>query len=169
MKHTLFSVIFSRCYLAFVGHKDWDASLLLLWPHWRFFSMQILRQTSIHYQYHDILFLVCYGSIYVLVCIQCLYYFLLQMLSVQVTGQFYLKSSSSSSSSSWCRAASTDIPDHLSPLLPIIHRLGSSSGLHPESSHSCCPMYVMYICVCVCVCVYSSWSSCFCLAICGGP
>ena len=28
-----------------------------------------------------------------------------------------------SSSSSSCRAASTDIPDHLSPLLPIIHRL----------------------------------------------
>ena len=27
------------------------------------------------------------------------------------------------SSSSSCRAASTDIPDHLSPLLPIIHRL----------------------------------------------
>ena len=32
-------------------------------------------------------------------------------------------SSSSSSSSSSCRAASTDIPDPLSPLLPIIHRL----------------------------------------------
>ena len=31
--------------------------------------------------------------------------------------------SSSSSSSSSCRAASTDIPDLLSPLLPITHRL----------------------------------------------
>ena len=30
---------------------------------------------------------------------------------------------SSSSSSSSCRAASTDIPDPLSPLLPIVHRL----------------------------------------------
>ena len=28
-----------------------------------------------------------------------------------------------SSSSSSCRAASTDIPDPLSPLLPIVHRL----------------------------------------------
>ena len=30
--------------------------------------------------------------------------------------------SSSSSSSSSCRAGSTDIPDPLSPLLPIVHR-----------------------------------------------
>ena len=43
-----------------------------------------------------------------------------------------------SSSSSSCRAASTDIPDPLSPLLPITHRSGRSSGLHPVSSHSCC-------------------------------
>ena len=41
-----------------------------------------------------------------------------------------------SSSSSYC-ACSTDIPDPLSPLLPI----GRSSGLHPVSSHTCC-MYV---------------------------
>ena len=34
-----------------------------------------------------------------------------------------VSSSSSSSSSSLCRAASTDIPDPLSPLLPIVHRL----------------------------------------------
>ena len=40
-----------------------------------------------------------------------------------------------------CRAASTDIPDPLSSLLPIIHRLQHVSGLHPVSSHSCC-MYV---------------------------
>ena len=32
-------------------------------------------------------------------------------------------SSTKSSSSSSCRAASTDIPDPLSPLLPIVHRL----------------------------------------------
>ena len=42
------------------------------------------------------------------------------------------------SSSSSC-ATSTDIPDPLSPLFPIVHR--RSSGLHPVSSHSCC-MYV---------------------------
>ena len=48
-------------------------------------------------------------------------------------------SSSSSSSSSSCRAASTDIPDPLSPLSFIAS--GRSSGLHPASSHSCC-MYV---------------------------
>ena len=47
----------------------------------------------------------------------------------------------SSSSSSSCRAASTDIPDPLSPLLPSFIASGRSSGLHPVSSHSCC-MYV---------------------------
>ena len=52
--------------------------------------------------------------------------------------KIYLKRSSSSSS--W-RAASTDIPDPLLPLLPIVHASGRSSGLHPVSSHSCC-MYV---------------------------
>ena len=46
-----------------------------------------------------------------------------------------------SSSSSSCRAASTDIPGPLSPLLPIIHRLWQAFRLHPVSSHSCC-MYV---------------------------
>ena len=46
-----------------------------------------------------------------------------------------------SSSSSLCRAASTDIPDPLSPLLPIVHRLWQVSGMHLVSSHTCC-MYV---------------------------
>ena len=45
------------------------------------------------------------------------------------------------SSSSSCRAGSTDIPDPLSPLFPIVHRPGRSSGQHPVSSHSCW-MYV---------------------------
>ena len=45
------------------------------------------------------------------------------------------------SSSSSCRAASTDIPDPLSPLLLSIIAFGRSSGLHPVSSYSCC-MYV---------------------------
>ena len=44
-----------------------------------------------------------------------------------------------SSSSSSCRAACTDIPDPLSPLLPIIHRLWQV--FRAISSHSCC-MYV---------------------------
>ena len=60
------------------------------------------------------------------------------------------------SSSSSCCAASTDIPDPLSPLLPIDHRLWqvfrATSRILTE---------LLYVC--------SSWSSCFCLAICGGP
>ena len=45
----------------------------------------------------------------------------------------------SSSSSSW-RAASTDIPDPLSPRLPIIHRLRQVFKITSRiiSSHSCC-------------------------------
>ena len=48
------------------------------------------------------------------------------------TLQIFLISSSSS-----CRAGSTDIPDPLSPLFPIVYRPGRSSGQHPVSSHSC--------------------------------
>ena len=59
---------------------------------------------------------------------------------------------SSSSSSSSCRAASTVIPDPLSPLLPIIHRL----------------RWVFKVTSCV-LYVGSCWSSCFCTSICGGP
>ena len=47
-----------------------------------------------------------------------------------------------SSSSSSCRSASTDIPDPLSPLLPVLIASGRSSGIHPVSLHSCC-MYVL--------------------------
>ena len=43
-----------------------------------------------------------------------------------------------SSSSSSCHAASTDIPDPLSPLFPSFIASGRSSGLHPVSSNSCC-------------------------------
>ena len=43
--------------------------------------------------------------------------------------------------SSSCRAARTDIPDPLSPLLPIIHRLWQVFRATSVSSHSCC-MYV---------------------------
>ena len=43
------------------------------------------------------------------------------------------------SSSSSCRAASTDIPD---PLSPLFITSGRSSELHSISSHSCC-MYVL--------------------------
>ena len=59
------------------------------------------------------------------------------------------------SSSSSCHAASTDIPDPLSPLLPIVFRLWqvfrATSRILTE---------LLYVC--------SSWSSCFCTAICGG-
>ena len=55
-----------------------------------------------------------------------------------------------------CRAASTDIPDPLSPLLPIVHRLWqvfrATSRILTE---------LLYVC--------SSWLSCFCSAICGDP
>ena len=65
-------------------------------------------------------------------------------------------SSSSSSSSSSCRAASTDIPDTLSLLLPIVYRLWQVFRVT-----SCILTELLYVC--------SSWSSCFCSAICGGP
>ena len=58
-------------------------------------------------------------------------------------------------SSSLCRAASTDIPDPLSPLLPIVHRFWlvfrATSVILTE---------LLY--------VGSSWPSRFCSAICGG-
>ena len=62
----------------------------------------------------------------------------------------------SSSSSSSCRAVNTDIPDPLSPLLPIVHRLWQvirvTSRILTELLNVC-----------------SSWSSCFFPVICGGP
>ena len=61
----------------------------------------------------------------------------------------------SSSSSSSCRAGSTDIPDPLSPLLPIVHRprqvLRTTSRILTQLLNVC-----------------SCWSSCFCTAMCGG-
>ena len=62
----------------------------------------------------------------------------------------------SSSSSSWCCATSTDIPDPLSPLLPIFHRLWQ---VFRATSHIL--TYLLNVCL--------SRSSCFCRAICGGP
>ena len=59
-------------------------------------------------------------------------------------------------SSSSCRTASTDIPDPLSPLLPIVHRLWQ---VFRATSH----ILTQLLNVCSC------WSSCFCPAICGGP
>ena len=59
------------------------------------------------------------------------------------------------SSSSSCRAASTYIPDPLSPLLPIVHRFWQ---VLMATSHI--PTELLY--------VYSSWPSCFCSAICRG-
>ena len=58
--------------------------------------------------------------------------------------------------SSSCRATSRDIPDPLSPLLPIVHHLWqvflTTSRILTELLNVC-----------------SYWSSCFCTAICGGP
>ena len=55
-----------------------------------------------------------------------------------------LNKTKSSSSSSSCRATSTDIPDPLSPLFPIVHRFRATSRILTE---------LLY--------VFSSWSSCF--------
>ena len=53
----------------------------------------------------------------------------------------------------WVLATSrSDIPDPLSPLLPIVHRFRATSCILTE---------LLYVC--------SSWPSCFCLAICEGP
>ena len=49
--------------------------------------------------------------------------FVLKLFRAVKGGSIIQYKSSSSSSSSSCRAASTDIPDPLSPLLPIFHRL----------------------------------------------
>ena len=51
-------------------------------------------------------------------------------------------SSSSSSSSSSCRAGSTDIPDHLSPLLLIVHR---PRQFLPGSCHIDTAIWVYYM------------------------
>ena len=67
-----------------------------------------------------------------------------------------LKYTSSSSSSPSCRAALTDIPDPLSPLLHIVHRLWQIF-----KDTSCILALLLNVCL--------SWSSCFCPAICGGP
>ena len=60
------------------------------------------------------------------------------------------------SGSSSYRAARMDIPDPLSPHLPIVHRFWqvfrATFRILTE---------LLYVC--------SSWSSCFCSAICGGP
>ena len=92
MKHSSLPVGFSQHYQVILRLKDCEAFLLLLLRHWPSFFIQILKQMSISYQYHSILFLVDYGSIHVLVCIWYLYYVLLQTLSAQVTGLRYLKS-----------------------------------------------------------------------------
>ena len=60
-----------------------------------------------------------------------------------------------SSSSSSC-TASTDIPDPLSPLFPIVHHLWQVFRVT-----SLILTQLLYVC--------SSWSSCFCPAKCGGP
>ena len=74
-------------------------------------------------------------------------------ISLCINKDMYIYISSSSSS---CNAVSMDIPDPLSPLLPIVHRLWQVFR-----AESCILTELLYVC--------SSWSSCFCSAICGGP
>ena len=55
----------------------------------------------------------------------------------------FIKSDQHRSSSSWCRAASMDIPDPLSTLFPIVHHLRQVFRATSHiSSHSCC-IYVL--------------------------
>ena len=81
-----------------------------------------------------------------------LHFFLVHFLRCWWNRKFDIMSSSSSS----CRAASTDILDSLSPLLPIVHRLWQVFRVIPRILTE-----LLYVC--------SSWPSCFCSAICGGP
>ena len=60
------------------------------------------------------------------------------------------------SNKSSCHVTSTDIPDPLSPLLPIVHRLWQ---VFRATSHILTEL--LYVCL--------RWPSCFCLAICGSP
>ena len=63
-------------------------------------------------------------------------------INVKMHNKCIVLACSDTSSSSSCHVASTDIPDPLLPLLPIIHRLWQVfRAIHPISSHSCC-MYV---------------------------
>ena len=78
------------------------------------------------------------------------YYYYLLLLFPKLSWPMQVSSSSS------CRVASTDIPDPLTPLFPIIHRLWQVFRATPRILTS-----LRYAC--------SSWSSCFCLVICGGP
>ena len=89
--------------------------------------------------------------------LEILWYFLsLRLANNNNNNQLMQVWKTSSSSSSSCRAASRDIPDPLSPLLRIVHRLWqvfrATSRILSELLNVC-----------------SSWSSCFCLAIRGGP
>ena len=59
-------------------------------------------------------------------------------------------------SSSSCSAGSTDIPNPLSPLLPIVDRPRQVFRIT-----SCILTLLLNVCSC--------WSSCFCTAMCGGP
>ena len=68
----------------------------------------------------------------------------------------FSKTFDSISSSSSCHAASTDIPDPLLPLFPIVHRLWQ---IFRATSRIL--THLLYVC--------SSRSSCFSSAICGGP
>ena len=88
----------------------------------------------------------------VCVCV-CVYVCVCVCVCVYVYIYIYIYITYESSSLS-CRAASTDIPEPLSPLLSIIHRLWQ---IFRATSRIL--TYLLYVC--------SSWSSCFCLAIIG--
>ena len=81
-------------------------------------------------------------------CIQTAYLCLNELFKIELF--WHLTASSSSS----CRTTSTDIPDPLSPPLPIVHLLWL---VFRATSRILTKL------------LYSRWSSCICTAICGGP
>ena len=92
----------------------------------------------------------------------CLYIYMKYMIFKHILTATFLNETElilshiSSLSSSSCRAACTDIPDPLLPLLPIVHHLWQVFR-----ATSRILTLLLYVC--------SSWSSCFCPAICRGP
>ena len=98
------------------------------------------------------IYIYIYIYTYIYICINKIWHEMTQKIVGWLVGWFYDMSTFAGyltpnrflckSLSSSCRAASTDIPDPLSSLLPIIHRLWQGSGLHPVSYHSCW-MYVL--------------------------
>ena len=88
-------------------------------------------------------YLCVYIYIYIYVCV-CIYVYIYIYMCIYiyiyvcVFMGIYIYMDSCVYISSSCHAASTDIPNPLSLLLPIIHHLRQVFRVHSVSSHSCC-------------------------------